>query len=91
MRLINELRNEPIAISGAREVEELVHVRGFDGGERLRFECHTPTAVVVRESGTIRRLTLPESPRVHPLAIAAPVAVYLLARTMTKSTKRRRR
>lgn len=91
VRLINELRNEPIATDDARDVEALVHVRGFDGGERLRFERHTPTAVVVRQSGTIRRLTLPEAPRIHPVAIVAPVAAYLIARTLTHSTKRRRR
>ncbi len=96
MRLINELRNEPIATSGSRDVEALVQVRGIDAGHMfgrsdVRFERHTPVAVVVREAGAIRRLTLPTAPTFHPIAIVAPVAAYLLARSLTKGPKRRLR
>ena len=93
MRFTNEHRRVPIAAPGGRVVEGVVHVRGAEmrvRGSGVTFETHRPVAVTVRNGNAFRRLAI-EEPRTAAVAVAvaAPVAAWLLVHLLNREEKER--
>lgn len=91
MRIINDLRPVTVASDGAREIDGVVRVRGIDataGDRGVRFERRVPVAIIVRDAGGVRRMTLPEQHTNALAFIAAPLAAFAISQAFRRRQKR---
>ncbi len=83
MRLINELRQLPIANRG--DIEGIMRVRGLDLAAlrwRLRISRNDPVAITIRDAHVARRVSIPPNGDARWMAacIAAPILAQLVTR-----------
>jgi hypothetical protein len=92
MRIVNRTQTLPLGRTDGYTIEGIVRTSGIAaraGGRGFVFERREPRAVMVRGEDDLSRIEIRPPAGVSAAAAVAPLAAYLLARTVISRRRKR--